>query len=208
MKHELETMEIPINFDLSEPTLGRLEELSPNDPDSKDCRICLESDSQLIRACRCRGTVGHVHEHCLREWIERKAKVPAQGRKPIECEICHCPFNYERRVFRSCEWEHFLEEFRRERAKMGGLVLLYCLVLGGSIFFAWLLGESQLAEVLYFSGLMRLLSACLLVLLFLLLTIAAIYFLRHYCVTRRTEIVVEPLDCNRMRMLRVVVKSR
>ena len=46
---------------------------SPPEPESPSCRICFAADSpsgstRLIRPCRCRGGLKHVHVECLNEW--------------------------------------------------------------------------------------------------------------------------------------------
>lgn len=44
------------------------------------CRICLEDGGTLISPCACKGTIAHVHEECLREWIKIS--------NLEHCEIC------------------------------------------------------------------------------------------------------------------------
>ena len=50
------------------------------------CRICLDKGdpNDLITPCACSGTMAHVHEKCLRTWIETK-KVPIRR---YRCEQC------------------------------------------------------------------------------------------------------------------------
>ena len=50
------------------------------------CRICYE-EGELRRPCRCRGSVGSVHEACLAQWID--------GREERErCELCGMAYRY------------------------------------------------------------------------------------------------------------------
>lgn len=46
------------------------------------CRICFtgKSTGELVSPCRCRGTLGLVHEKCLLSWLEVK--------KNSKCELC------------------------------------------------------------------------------------------------------------------------
>ncbi|TPP56603.1 E3 ubiquitin-protein ligase MARCH2 [Fasciola gigantica] len=47
------------------------------------CRICLEegdSERVLLSPCRCKGTMGLVHRHCLQHWLLESGKV--------NCELC------------------------------------------------------------------------------------------------------------------------
>uniref|UniRef100_H2Y4C4 RING-type E3 ubiquitin transferase n=1 Tax=Ciona savignyi TaxID=51511 RepID=H2Y4C4_CIOSA len=47
------------------------------------CRICQEccsGDPGLIAPCRCKGSIGFVHERCLVEWLSKSGK--------STCEIC------------------------------------------------------------------------------------------------------------------------
>ena len=39
--------------------------------ETHQCRICLDVDNQsnLIQPCRCAGTAGYIHPHCLEEYI-------------------------------------------------------------------------------------------------------------------------------------------
>ena len=56
--------------------------------EEKFCKICYEQDetkSKLLSPCACSGTMGYIHEHCLRIWIEAKKKSITEYR----CELCH-----------------------------------------------------------------------------------------------------------------------
>jgi hypothetical protein len=53
---------------------------------SKSCRYCLDEEGEFISPCRCKGSVGFVHEECLNKWLV----TISQEREP-KCPIC----NYE-----------------------------------------------------------------------------------------------------------------
>ena len=47
------------------------------------CRICLEPGG--ITPCLCAGTMGHVHEKCLRQWIRQSGN--------MHCELCKATYH-------------------------------------------------------------------------------------------------------------------
>jgi hypothetical protein len=53
------------------------------------CRICFEGadEGDLRHPCRCTGSVGSVHEHCLRRWLDTRG-----GIANPRCELCHTPY--------------------------------------------------------------------------------------------------------------------
>lgn len=53
------------------------------------CRICYESDGELLRACDCSGTQGLVHRKCVRQWAIKYSN------DPTRCEICHAEWKIE-----------------------------------------------------------------------------------------------------------------
>ncbi|XP_069694861.1 E3 ubiquitin-protein ligase MARCHF3-like [Periplaneta americana] len=61
------------------------------------CRICQESDpvQTLISPCRCKGSVGFVHQKCLETWL--------QVSSTTRCELCHYEYQVEvARKYRLC----------------------------------------------------------------------------------------------------------
>ncbi|XP_058442870.1 uncharacterized protein LOC131425202 isoform X2 [Malaya genurostris] len=64
------------------------EDQDPVKVESKICRICRAGDDSLVdNLCNCKGSIGHIHERCLRLWtVYRRSQV---------CEICHCKFRWE-----------------------------------------------------------------------------------------------------------------
>ena len=49
----------------------------------RECRFCLEKDTEdkLLCPCNCRGTMGGVHHECIKTWLKQKG-----ARK---CEVCN-----------------------------------------------------------------------------------------------------------------------
>ena len=68
------------------------------------CRICFKRDGAMVSPCNCRGTMAHVHDVCLRRWLDT--------RLTYECDVCHFPVQQSlrlksvgamvRHVFRIC----------------------------------------------------------------------------------------------------------
>ncbi len=70
------------------------------------CRICLceaEADNPLICPCKCAGSMGSIHQSCLKEWLNAKRHVYEGERvtsyfwKALECELCKEPFERKMR---------------------------------------------------------------------------------------------------------------
>lgn len=61
--------------------------------ESKFCRICRLSDDLLVEnVCECKGTIGQIHERCLRMWTVYQ--------RSQRCEICRTKFrfNFDRKL--------------------------------------------------------------------------------------------------------------
>lgn len=61
---------------------------------NKECRICLSGEDQyhkLVKFCKCAGTIEHVHEECLKEWIMTKINIKTDI---VRCELCQEEFKY------------------------------------------------------------------------------------------------------------------
>lgn len=72
------------------------------EPDSEECRICLEpktSTEPLIIACKCIGSVKFVHAGCLKEWVQRQY---ADKQRKIECELCKFPLAFSIDKIKEC----------------------------------------------------------------------------------------------------------
>lgn len=51
------------------------------------CRICSLVDPPLYRPCKCAGSIAHVHQECLDNWLKR-SKNPFTGSERSTCEVC------------------------------------------------------------------------------------------------------------------------
>ena len=49
------------------------------------CRICYETQGELVSPCNCSGSSAFVHLPCLKKWV-------AYSSTPHMCEICHAPW--------------------------------------------------------------------------------------------------------------------
>ena len=45
--------------------------------DVPECRICRDTDGEMIVPCGCRGTQKYVHSHCLWEWLQHSHSTTA-----------------------------------------------------------------------------------------------------------------------------------
>ena len=54
------------------------------------CRICYEETPPLLQPCKCKGTIGYVHEACVIRWL-MAADLGTDA--PPHCELCHTPYN-------------------------------------------------------------------------------------------------------------------
>jgi hypothetical protein len=70
--------------------------------DNPICRFCLEDDEPLIRACRCIGSVGHIHSACLVKWVELNPNPETNS----HCNLCLANYTY----IRSHEKENIPDE--------------------------------------------------------------------------------------------------
>jgi hypothetical protein len=51
------------------------------------CKICFETSRPLVSCCQCSGSIGHVHENCLLEWMAHCIEKSGYTVTP-RCEIC------------------------------------------------------------------------------------------------------------------------
>ncbi|CAD8202817.1 unnamed protein product [Paramecium octaurelia] len=65
--------------------------------ETKFCRICLCDDgsSDLIRPCKCKGSLQFIHENCLKLWVLEKQGIEKVYQNDIDCEVCHSKFLME-----------------------------------------------------------------------------------------------------------------
>ncbi|KAJ8602630.1 hypothetical protein CTAYLR_004085 [Chrysophaeum taylorii] len=55
------------------------------------CRVCYEGGGDLIRPCRCSGSMAWIHEKCLRAQLEAQ---PNEA-----CTVCKTPWHPWRQTF-------------------------------------------------------------------------------------------------------------
>jgi len=60
--------------------------------DKPICRFCLEDDEPLIRACRCTGSVGHIHSACIVKWFHLNPNPETNS----HCNLCLANYTYIR----------------------------------------------------------------------------------------------------------------
>ncbi|KAL6782836.1 hypothetical protein ACKKBG_A08280 [Auxenochlorella protothecoides x Auxenochlorella symbiontica] len=89
--------QLPVLTTVQEPVAGLAEVEDPQ------CRICwggsdLEPGGRLLTPCQCRGSVAHVHERCLSEWLNQAllVKPPHQA---YSCDLCQAPYHATRSAF-------------------------------------------------------------------------------------------------------------
>ena len=63
----------------------------------------MEELNPLIQPCKCAGSMGNIHQLCLKEWLNSKrntydgTKVMSYFWKALECELCKEPFERKMR---------------------------------------------------------------------------------------------------------------
>ena len=67
--------------------------MDSNDSEINNCRICLEPVNNDNRYCDCDGSLAHVHNKCLLEWLIYSKK--------INCEICNRDITIRNRFSKS-----------------------------------------------------------------------------------------------------------
>lgn len=61
----------------------------------KQCRICLETEGELITPCNCKGTIKYVHRECLQKWRTTLPINVFNNKRDIQCEVCHKYYEFE-----------------------------------------------------------------------------------------------------------------
>ena len=75
-----------------------IEKTVPDDEDVPCCRVCrLEADptdpddEPLITPCKCNGSIAHIHQSCLEQWLNHQGKKPGEA----TCELCTFQFVFD-----------------------------------------------------------------------------------------------------------------
>ena len=82
------------------------------------CRIChcSSDEEELIRPCRCSGSVAHAHKSCIRKWIISSTNVA--------CELCNYEFRTKSKrtlhIHKVTEWRSFMRLVKEGGRGEGG----------------------------------------------------------------------------------------
>jgi len=63
----------------------------------KECWVCFQTESETpdaewVRPCRCAGSVGWVHQDCVKRWVEEKQKSNVD--MEVECPQCQTKYRF------------------------------------------------------------------------------------------------------------------
>ncbi len=61
--------------------------------DSRQCRICLESEGELLAPCDCKGTARFAHAACIAEWQASQQQRRGSAHRCTRCDICGAKYN-------------------------------------------------------------------------------------------------------------------
>jgi hypothetical protein len=104
--------------------------------DEHVCRICLENavDVPLLSPCRCSGTHAHVHETCLRQWVETTTLPAAR----TTCQLCQTRYATFRpaETISSSRWPRCKRLKRWVISSMTSMTFLGIVIVGVSILIA------------------------------------------------------------------------
>ncbi|CEM22827.1 unnamed protein product [Vitrella brassicaformis CCMP3155] len=82
--------------------------------ESPTCWICYSNDEEhdLISPCECKGSIGWVHQECLRKWLASRPL----SRREFRCSNCgqHYRYTITRKGGQPIPWKHVLFEADRE----------------------------------------------------------------------------------------------
>ena len=56
-----------------------------------ECRICRDTEGEMVSPCLCRGSMEYVHEKCMYEWVKTKWRSHGTYGK---CEVCQQPIEF------------------------------------------------------------------------------------------------------------------
>ncbi|OQN96416.1 hypothetical protein B0A48_17668 [Cryoendolithus antarcticus] len=114
-----------------------------SDNTTPTCRICRSESTAtepLFHPCKCSGSIKHVHQECLINWLAHSHKK--------HCELCKTPFRftklYDASMPAELPWEVFVKRalvhvgLAGKRVARGGLVVgIWCGVLPWLVRWAW-----------------------------------------------------------------------
>ena len=62
------------------------------------CRICMEREDELIRPCKCSGSMGVIHRKCLDKWRKTTSLFGNNNERAVRCEICHEYYQFDTEI--------------------------------------------------------------------------------------------------------------
>lgn len=107
--HSSSIAEVEKGAEVNDPVSARRQPTSVNE---KFCRICFEGEEEkekgaLICPCLCNGSLKHIHEECLRQWLVLREEEDDDDNYMIggRCEICQYMYHItvEKKLKFSCE---------------------------------------------------------------------------------------------------------
>ncbi|EMC93802.1 hypothetical protein BAUCODRAFT_36255 [Baudoinia panamericana UAMH 10762] len=114
------------------PTPHRRNTAASSTSGADTCRICRSEATPtepLFHPCKCSGSIKHVHQECLMEWLSHSHKK--------HCELCHTPFRftklYDAHMPETLPWFVFLRQ-----AGVHGVRMLLGLARGVLVGCVWL----------------------------------------------------------------------
>ena len=70
------------------------------------CRICLDSDDQLLKVCNCSGSIEFVHLKCIKTWINTFS---ITHRNYSFCELCNTKYQLSSNDIKDYKFNYFLK---------------------------------------------------------------------------------------------------
>ena len=118
---------IPAEPDLMNDPIFATSSPSGEDGAADQCRICrgeATSKEPLFHPCKCSGSIKHVHQDCLMEWLSHSQKK--------HCELCKTPFRftklYSPNMPHTLPTRVFVQHFLLHTARNLATWLRFCLV--------------------------------------------------------------------------------
>lgn len=77
--------------------LADLSDIPDRVNDERECWVCFLSESETpdaewVRPCKCDGSVGYVHQDCVKRWVEEKQK--SDINLDVECPQCQTKYRF------------------------------------------------------------------------------------------------------------------
>lgn len=108
-----------------------------HDQDAPMCRICMDTETTtniLLHPCRCKGTMKHIHEECLKAWILSQN---SDLDRP-QCELCKTSLLMEFTIVTQCSPRKSCKEGLNQCSVITLLISVMCML----FLITFLLGDS------------------------------------------------------------------